>query len=125
MPNSRALRPFSLNPTGTLSRRHVAHFSAAVDSALFVGIDAYEAAGGCVLRDLFQSDDGGWLQDPALLDRLTAEKLKTKADEIAGEGWRWIEVAVSLPYDVALGLREISRTPLDVKQHRKGTPDLH
>jgi ParB family chromosome partitioning protein len=29
----------------------------------FVGIDAYEAAGGIVLRDLFQSDDGGWLQD--------------------------------------------------------------
>ena len=82
--------------------------------AQFVGVDAYEAAGGCVLRDLFQSDDGGWLQDPALLDRLTAEKLKTKADEIAGEGWKWIEVAVSLPYDVARGLREISRTPLDL-----------
>ena len=82
--------------------------------AQFVGIDAYEAAGGCVLRDLFQSDDGGWLQDPVLLDRLTAEKLKTKADEIAGEGWKWIEVAVSLPYDVARGLREISGTPLDL-----------
>ena len=82
--------------------------------AQFVGIDAYEAAGGCVLRDLFQSDDGGWLQDPVLLDRLTAEKLKTKADEIAGEGWKWIEVAVSLPYDVARDLREISATPLDL-----------
>jgi hypothetical protein len=33
MPNSRALRPFSLNPTGTLSRRHLAHFSAAVDTS--------------------------------------------------------------------------------------------
>ena len=31
--------------------------------AVFVGLDAYEAAGGAVLRDLFQSDDGGWLQD--------------------------------------------------------------
>ncbi len=29
--------------------------------AQFVGIDAYEAAGGVVLRDLFQDDDGGWL----------------------------------------------------------------
>ena len=37
--------------------------------ARFVGVDAYEAAGGAVLRDLFQQDDGGWLQDPALLDR--------------------------------------------------------
>jgi hypothetical protein len=32
MPNSRALRPFSLNPTGTLSRRHLAQFVSAVDN---------------------------------------------------------------------------------------------
>jgi hypothetical protein len=31
--------------------------------AQFVGIDAYQAAGGDVMRDLFQQDDGGWLQD--------------------------------------------------------------
>ena len=31
--------------------------------ARFVGVDAYEAAGGMVLRDLFEDDDGGWLQD--------------------------------------------------------------
>jgi ParB family chromosome partitioning protein len=37
--------------------------------AQFVGIEAYEAAGGVILRDLFNSDDGGWLQDLALLDR--------------------------------------------------------
>jgi hypothetical protein len=29
---TRALRPFSLNPTGTLLRRHLAHFVAAVDT---------------------------------------------------------------------------------------------
>ena len=48
--------------------------------ARFVGIDAYEAAGGVVLRDLFEDDDGGWLQDPALLDRLVAEKLEREAE---------------------------------------------
>ena len=46
--------------------------------AQFVGLDAYEAAGGIVTRDLFEDDDGGWLQDPALLDRLVAEKLATR-----------------------------------------------
>ena len=40
--------------------------------AAFVGLDAYEAAGGAVMRDLFQLDDGGWLQDVSLLDRLVA-----------------------------------------------------
>src|SRR5579875_1332100 len=43
--------------------------------ARFVGIDAYVAAGGAVLRDLFEEDDGGWLADPALLHRLVSEKL--------------------------------------------------
>ena len=51
--------------------------------ALFVGVDAYEAAGGIVLRDLFQSDDGGWLQDVGLLDRLVAEKLEGDAERSA------------------------------------------
>jgi ParB family chromosome partitioning protein len=32
--------------------------------AQFVGIEAYEAAGGDVMRDLFQQDNGGWLQNP-------------------------------------------------------------
>jgi len=54
--------------------------------AIFVGIDAYEAAGAVVLRDLFQGDDGGWLEDPALLDRLVTEKLQAEAEALASEG---------------------------------------
>ena len=82
--------------------------------AVFVGVEAYEAAGGVVLRDLFQSDDGGWLQDPALLDRLVAEKLKVAADEIAGEGWKWVEAALSFPYGHERGLRELAGTTVDL-----------
>lgn len=81
--------------------------------AVFVGLDAYEAAGGEVLRDLFQSDDGGWLQDVPLLERLVIEKLRAIADEIANEGWKWIEMAVSFPYGAAHGLRELEGTPVD------------
>src|SRR6202008_412519 len=43
--------------------------------ARFVGIADYEAAGGIVLRDLFESDDGGWLRDAGLLHRLRAAEL--------------------------------------------------
>ncbi len=89
--------------------------------AIFVGLDAYEAAGGGIMRDLFQADDGGWLQDPALLDRLVSEKLKIIADEVAGEGWKWIEVDVSRPYDVARGLREIAGTPVDLTDEERAT----
>jgi ParB family chromosome partitioning protein len=76
--------------------------------ALYVGIDAYEEAGGFVLRDLFEEDDGGWLQDPSLLDMLVAEKLRDAAVGIAAEGWKWIEVGVSFPYDATYGLRELA-----------------
>lgn len=89
--------------------------------AIFVGLDAYEAAGGGIMRDLFQADDGGWLQDPALLDRLVSEKLKIIADEVACEGWKWIEVDVSHPYDVARGLREITGTPTDLTNEERTT----
>ena len=74
----------------------------------FVGVDAYEQAGGAMLRDLFSESDGGWLEDVALLDRLVTEKLKAVADDVAAEGWKWIAVDTSHPYGYDNGLREIT-----------------
>ncbi len=76
--------------------------------AQFVGIDVYEAASGAVMRDLFQQDDGGWLQDPVLLDRLVVEKLTSEAEALRGEGWKWIEVAAEFPYGHTSGLRRLT-----------------
>jgi len=75
--------------------------------ARFVGVAAYEAAGGTVLRDLFEEDGGGWLEDGALLERLVAEKLRAEAEAIAAEGWQWIEVAASFPFGYDHGLRRL------------------
>ncbi len=74
--------------------------------AQFIG-EAYEQAGGTVLRDLFQGDDGGWLQDPALVDRLVAERLEREAKTIRAEGWHWVEVAPDFPYGHTFGLRQL------------------
>jgi len=64
--------------------------------AQFIGLEAYERAGGAVMRDLFAHDDGGWLQDVPLLDRLVTAKLKADAEGIAPEGWKWIaEVTIA------------------------------
>jgi len=82
--------------------------------AVFVGIAAYEAAGGVVLRDLFQGDDGGWLEDPALLDRLVAEKLHAEAEAIATEGWKWIEVSIDLPYGYSHSMRGLKGEPTPI-----------
>ncbi len=94
---------------------------AADKRAVFVGIDAYEEAGGCVLRDLFQQDDGGWLQDPVLLDRLVGEKLKAEAETIAAEGWKWIEVAITFPYGHDHGLRQLVGTTVDLTEEEHAT----
>ncbi len=91
--------------------------------AVFVGLDAYEAAGGVVLRDLFQSDDGGWLEDMALLDGLVAERLKTEAETIAAEGWKWIEVAIDFPYGHTHGLRELEGVATDLTSEEQATID--
>ncbi len=85
----------------------------------FVGIDAYVEAGGLVLRDLFESDDGGWLQDAALLDRLVLEKLQHCAEPIAAEGWKWVQVATDFPYGHTYGLRRIHGETLPLTEEEE------
>jgi len=91
--------------------------------AQFVGLDAYQHAGGGVLRDLFEHDDGGWLQDVVLLDRLVTEKLKAEAETIAAEGWKWISIAVEFSYGHTQGLREIEGKPVDLSPEDQATID--
>ncbi len=82
--------------------------------ALFVGIEAYKQAGGIVMHDLFQQDDGGWLESVTLLDALVAEKLKVEAEKIAAEGWKWIEVNADFPFGHTHHLRELEGTQTDL-----------
>ena len=57
--------------------------------ARFVGLDAYEAAGGSVSRDLFS--DTVALHDADLLQDLFTERLNAEAGKLAA-GWKWAEV---------------------------------
>lgn len=91
--------------------------------ARFVGVDAYEAAGGVVLRDLFEDDGGGWLQDVALLGRLATEKLAVEAEKIATEGWKWIEVAVDFSYGHAYHLRRLDGMQVELTADDQATFD--
>ena len=75
--------------------------------AQFITVAAYEEAGGVVLNDLFQGDDGGWLQDAGLVDMLVAEKLREAADAVRAEGWKWTEVAPDFAYGHSFGLRQL------------------
>lgn len=77
--------------------------------AVFIGTDAYVSAGGGVVRDLFEADNGGWLTDPALLDRLVDAKLKTEGERILAEGWKWVSTSIDLPLDATRDMRAIDR----------------
>jgi ParB family transcriptional regulator, chromosome partitioning protein len=91
--------------------------------ARFVGLAAYEAAGGNVLRDLFEEDGGGWLEDVALLERLVADKLRTEAETVAAENWKWIEVAPSFPYGHDHGHRRLEGMQVDLTSEEQASFD--
>jgi ParB family chromosome partitioning protein len=67
------------------------HVPATSRLAKFAGIEAYQRAGGGILRDLFDQDGEGWLTDFGLLNRLAAEKLEAAAAPVRTEGWKWSE----------------------------------
>jgi ParB family chromosome partitioning protein len=75
--------------------------------AVFVGAEAYEAAGGIILRDLFDKDDGGYWQDVPLLEKLVREKLDAAAEAIKAEGWSWVEAAVDFPWNHHRNFRKL------------------
>ena len=68
----------------------------------------YQEAGGAIMRDLFEADHGGWLQDPALLDRLVLERLEREGQILAAEGWKWVETAIDFSYGHTFGLRQVA-----------------
>jgi ParB family transcriptional regulator, chromosome partitioning protein len=95
--------------------------SARAPVARFVGLKAYEKAGGMVRRDLFTEDDDCFLVDADLLNRLAAEKLAKHADKIKAEGHAWIDVTPHFDYAdrAALGrVQSISRDPTEEEQRQ-------
>lgn len=75
------------------------HTAADSKVARFVTLAAYEAAGGAVLRDLFDAGNAGWLTDRELIEKLAAEKLEAAAATVRGEGWKWVEIMPGLDWE--------------------------
>jgi ParB family chromosome partitioning protein len=66
--------------------------------AKFVGVEAYEKAGGIVRRDLFSED--AWLVDHKLATKLAQKKLDERAAKLQkDEGWAWAEGRITFDYD--------------------------
>jgi ParB family chromosome partitioning protein len=101
-----------------LTEKHVAADS---NLAQFVGIKAYEAAGGAVLRDLFDDDNSGWLTDAALVNKLASEKLDQIAGAVRGEKRKWIEIIPDLTWETTKGFGRAAaeRSPPTAGQQRE------
>ena len=83
----------------------------------FVGLDAYEQAGGGVRRDLFAEGDAGvYLNDAALLERLTLDKLAGIAATVCTEGWAWVDAAPAATY---ADLQAFQRAPKERREPNK------
>lgn len=91
------------------------------ERARFVGLDAYQAAGGPILRDLFDEDNAGYLQDPDLLNRMVDEKLEAARQGMLKAGWKWAVAAVTIPYGETNGMQRLTQPhvtlPAKVEKH--------
>ena len=66
----------------------------------FIGLEAYMAAGGAVVRDLFDDEDKGYLSDRALVMRLATEKLAAAIAPVQAEGWKWVKPELTRDYSI-------------------------
>ncbi len=82
--------------------------------ARFVGVKAYEAAGGTVMRDLFAHDDesGVWFEDPVLLEKLATDRLRAAADELATR-WKWAAAMIEVEWRDTASYGRIDPQPVE------------
>lgn len=62
------------------------------------GVEVYEAAGGAIKRDLFDTDPtSGYATDVAILEKLVSAKFDSLAEQVKAEGWKWVECTREMP----------------------------
>jgi ParB family chromosome partitioning protein len=91
--------------------------------AVFVGIAAYEAAGGKLARDLFDEEGGGYLTDAELLNRLVRAKLQTLAQQVLAEGWKWVTVEPEFDYQLTAAMRRLRPVIAELTEEQQAKVD--
>jgi ParB family chromosome partitioning protein len=84
----------------------------------FVGLEAYEAAGGTLLRDLFE-EEAVFVESPALLAKLAEDKLTAAIADWAAQGWSWVEINLATGRGEGLSSARLQpdwRDPTDEEQ---------
>ena len=82
--------------------------------ARFVGIEAYEATGGKIDRDLFAEEDerGIWFDDPDLLNKLAMDRLQAVARELETL-WKWAEARLDVDWSATASFGRVRPQPAE------------
>ena len=88
--------------------------------ARFVGIEAYEAAGGLIDRDLFAEEDerGIWFDDPDLLNKLAIDSLQVAARELETR-WKWAEARLDVDWSATAAFGRVRPQPAEPTDQEK------
>ena len=88
--------------------------------ARFVGIEAYEAAGGRIDRDLFAEEDerGIWFDDPDLLNTLAIDILQPAARELETR-WKWAEARLDVYWSATAAFGRVRPQPAEPADEEK------
>ena len=92
--------------------------------AQFVGINAYKAAGGTFLRDLFSTRATTWLDNPDLLNELAMAKLTDEAEKISGD-WKWAVPMIEVEWGTTAQLGRVYPVPGEPTEDEQKTIDAH
>jgi len=94
--------------------------------ALFIGEEAYVAAGGRVERDLFSDDSGARWLDIAIVERLACEKLEAEARHTAAElGYAFVRPTLDrwIGHEQVQGLRRVAVEPVPLTDEETARVD--
>ena len=88
--------------------------------ARFVGLEAYEAAGGQIDRDLFAAEDerGIWFDDPDLLNKLAMDSLQAATRELETR-WKWAEARLDVDWSATAAFGRVRPQPAEPTDEEK------
>ncbi|QRA15174.1 ParB N-terminal domain-containing protein (plasmid) [Burkholderia thailandensis] len=77
-----------------------------------VGVEAYEAAGGVVERDLFSDEGAAYIVNRPLLMQLFNDRMADHVEALKASGWSWVEARPALDHMELHSFTRLDATPV-------------